>query len=118
VRNAFCLLATLILAGAAATAGAHGQARSAAVSPRLLLVDADVAMLRGVGFKPAERVRVEIDAGNRDLTRRATASQSGAFTMRLAGVDANECEGFAARAIGDKGSRATFKRARGQCALP
>ena len=75
-------------------------------------------MFRGVGFKPAERVRIEIDAGNRDVTRRTTASATGGFTMRVSGVDANACASFGAIAIGNKGSRATVKRAPGQCALP
>ena len=47
-----------------------------------------------------------------------TGRGKGSFTMRVAGVDANACQGFSATAMGDRGSRATFKRVPGQCALP
>jgi hypothetical protein len=52
------------------------------------------------------------------MTRNATAGTGGGFTMRLAGVNANSCTGFSITATGDNGSRATLKRAPGQCPLP
>ena len=38
--------------------------------------------------------------------------------MRMAGMSAGSCTGFSITATGDLGSRATLKRAPGQCALP
>ncbi len=51
------------------------------------------------------------------MRRAATGSSAGAFTMRLPGLDANDCQGFAVTATGNKGSRASFKRAPGQCPI-
>ena len=79
-------------------------------------MDSSSFALRGVGFKSDERVRVTVDMAKLDVTRTTTASSSGGFTMRIPGVNPSACEGFAATAIGSEGSRATFKRARGQCA--
>jgi hypothetical protein len=107
----------MIVAVAAAAAGST----SAAVSPhgasaRLLLMDSSSFALRGVGFKSDERVRITVDTSARDVTRTTTASSSGSFTMRIAGVNLSACQGVAATAIGSEGSRASFKRAPGQCA--
>jgi hypothetical protein len=118
MRRVFLPLALLVLAAVTATAGTRAAVRAEAASPRLLLVDAEPLMLRGVGFRPAEHVRVEVVSGTEDVTRRTTASSAGGFTMRVAGVDPNACQAFGVLAIGDKGSRATIKRAPGQCASP
>ena len=37
--------------------------------------------------------------------------------MSVPGVDANDCEGFSAFATGNKGSRASYKRAPGVCPI-
>src|SRR5215470_13309518 len=119
VRRIFFLLAAVILASAAAATGTPAAVSPHAASARLMLVDDAPVMFRGVGFKPGEVVRVTVDSTSRDVTRTATASVAGGFTMRVPGVDVNGCQGFAARAIGSKGSRATYKRPPGQCgALP
>src|SRR5262249_30688453 len=116
VRRMFFLLAAIILAGAAATTGTSAAGpRAYTGSARLMLADDAPVMFRGVGFRPAERVRITVEAATRDVTRTATASAVGTFTMRVTGVDANDCQGFAATATGSKGSRATFKRVPGQC---
>jgi hypothetical protein len=69
------------------------------------------------GFHAREHVRLVVRAPGA-LTRNATAGAGGGFTMRLAGVDPNACTGFSITATGDHGSRATLKRAPGQCAVP
>jgi hypothetical protein len=72
----------------------------------------------GTGFKPHERVQLVVAAGQRSIRRTTTGSASGTFTMRVPGVDVNDCAGFSATATGGRGSRATFKRPPGQCPVP
>ena len=91
--------------------------RAAATEPRLRLLDTDPVAFRGVGFKAHERVRVVVYAGER-AAKRTTAGLHGGFVVRFTGLDPNACAGFAASAVGSEGSRATFKRAPGQCPAP
>jgi hypothetical protein len=89
----------------------------ATARPALRLVDASPLALRGTGFKAREHVRVSVYAGER-ASKRTTASLRGRFTVRFAGLDPSVCAGFSASAVGDKGSRASFKRAPGMCPQP
>ena len=114
VRRKSFLLVALAVCGAALV-GAAG-AREAA-KPWRLLVDSDPVTFRGIGFQAAERVQLTAADGDRAVRRAATGSSAGTFTMRVPGVDANDCEGFSAFATGDKGSRASYKRVRGQCPI-
>ena len=100
----------------AATVATLASAR-ATTRPTLRLVDASPVAFRGTGFKAHERVRVSVYAGTR-ATRRTTAGLRGRFTVRFAGLDPNACAGFSAVAVGNEGSRASFKRAPGMCPAP
>jgi len=122
VRRRGFLLVTLALCGALLLGTAVTGGSSAAVSretakPRLVLLDTDPVTFRGVGFQSAERVQVTAADGDHAVRRAATGSSNGTFTMRVPGVDANDCEGFSAIATGNKGSRAYYKRAPGQCPI-
>jgi hypothetical protein len=117
-RITVVLSALVVLAGAALIGGSWAAGEGNAGGPRLVLLDSDPVTVRGTNFKSAERVQVEVVAGSRNVTRSATGSSTGAFTMRMAGVDPNACQGFSITATGNKGSRATFKRAPGQCPDP
>ena len=55
-----------------------------------------------------------MDKGEFPLASRPT----GRFTVRFASLSANTCAAFGATAIGDKGSRATYKRSPGMCPAP
>jgi hypothetical protein len=88
-----------------------------ATEPRLRLLDTDPVAFRGIGFKVHERVRVVVYAGDR-ATKRTTAGLRGGFVVRFVDLDPNACAGFSASAVGNEGSRATFKRAPGQCPAP
>jgi len=93
-----------------------GQPATAA-TPRasLRLVDATTpATLRGVGFQPRERVRVVVIAGTTRTVRKVVTTVLGRFTVRVRG-DVDACTGFSATAVGNMGTRATLKRAPGQC---
>ena len=113
-RAAFVLAAVVALAATALAPTSVGQT---AKGPQLRLMDADVLMVRGTGFRAREHVRIVVSAPGL-VTRNATAGTAGGFTMRLTGVSPSACAGFSITATGDRGSRATLKRAPGQCALP
>lgn len=100
--------------GSTAAIAATGHTGS---RPALRLVDTSPVTFLGAGFKPGERVRVTFVGTTRD-TRQTVASARGAFVIRLPGVDGTACTGFSATAVGNHGSRATFKRAPGQCPAP
>ena len=84
---------------------------------RLRVLDTNTPALRGTGFKPSEHVRLQIVAGTTHATRRAVASKTGVFTMSLAGLTTSDCA-LSVVAIGNEGTRATYKRAPGVCAQP
>ena len=112
VMRALALLAVLSAAAMIGLSSARGEAR-----PVLRLVDASPVTFRGTGFEADEHVRVAF-VGTTRAVRRIVASAQGRFVVRFAGADANACSGFSAIAVGDRGSRATFKRAPGQCPQP
>jgi hypothetical protein len=95
---------------------AAALAQSAAATPgaALGLVDDAPATLRGSGFQPREHVRIVIVAGTTRTIRKVVATARGRFAVRVR-ADANDCVGFSATAVGNKGTRATLKRAPGQC---
>jgi hypothetical protein len=107
----------IVLALALASGTASLAAASPATRPALRLVDAGPVVFRGSGFKAHERVRVVVYAQTR-AAKRTTASLTGAFTVRFAGLDPSACAGLSATAVGDGGSRASFKRPPGQCPAP
>ena len=79
-----------------------------------LVDDTSPATLRGLGFQPREHVRVVILVGPTRSVTKVVATALGRFTVRVPG-DANDCVGFSATAMGSKGTRASLKRAPGQC---
>jgi hypothetical protein len=116
MRRAALALAALVVV-LAATAVALSGAGQASTKPQLRLMDADVLTVRATGFRSREHVYLVVRAPAL-ITRDATAGTGGGFTMRLAGVSPSVCTGFSITASGNHGSRATLKRAPGQCALP
>jgi hypothetical protein len=102
----------------AAVALALPIASARAVSrPALRLMDAGPVAFRGTGFKPHERVRISVYAGER-AAKRVVAGARGRFVVRFAGLNPNACAGFSALAVGNEGSRAVFKRPPGTCPAP
>jgi hypothetical protein len=81
------------------------------------VMETDVPMLRGMGFKPQEHVRLVIVDGQRHVLLTMTGVRGG-FTMRVAWLNTESCRGFSITATGDRGSRAVFKRAPGVCQPP
>jgi hypothetical protein len=107
----------MLLVAAAVLAVATLASARAATRPALRLMDASPVAFRGVGFKPHERVHVSVYAGGR-AAKRVAAGVRGGFIVRFAGLDPNACSGFFASAVGNEGSRASFKRAPGMCPAP
>src|SRR5919197_1624729 len=89
----------------------------ATTRPTLRLMDTSLVALRGSGFKAHERVRVSVYAGAR-ATKRVTAGAHGRFVVRFPTLDPNACAGFFASAVGNEGSKASFKRPPGMCPAP
>jgi hypothetical protein len=101
-----------------AAGGALAAPTTAVTSrPALRLAEPSPLMLNGTGFRASEHVRVVATAGKR-ATRWVTAGDRGRFAVRFRGMSAEACRGLTAVAIGDLGSRATYKRAPGECPSP
>jgi hypothetical protein len=80
----------------------------AASSTARIRVETDSALVvRGSGFHPGEHVLVRATGGKSSLSKRVTATLSGTFVSRLRAVPAGCSLGVVA--IGDRGSRATWK---------
>ena len=107
------LVAVVALAVSVATLASAGVT----ARPTLRLVDASPVALRGTGFKAHERVRVSVYAGER-ATKRVSTGARGRFLVRFSSLDPNACIGFSAVAVGNEGSRASFKRSPGMCPAP
>jgi hypothetical protein len=110
------LVAVLLLAATFA-GGIAGATTAAATQPSLRLGSESPLMFSGSGFRSGEHVRVVAVAGRRAV-HWVTAGSRGRFVVRFRGMNADVCRGLAAVAVGDEGSRATYKRAPGVCPAP
>ncbi|MGH3103537.1 MAG: hypothetical protein ACRDN6_05510 [Gaiellaceae bacterium] len=95
-----------LLALAAGLAVATAAAATAS-KPALRLVDDTPVTLRGVAFRPAERVRITVWMRGGQSSRIARATPAGRFTVRFA--LASEACVLRASAVGSAGSRAGLK---------
>ena len=82
--------------------------------PALRLADDEPLMFSGSGFGASEHVKVVAIAGKR-ATHWVTAGSGGRFAVRFRGMDADACRGLERDCNRRPGSRATYKRAPGQC---
>jgi hypothetical protein len=105
-------ISVLLAALSVSTSGA-----ATSIRPTLRVMDTDVAMVRGTGFKAHEHVRLVVGDGRRRVLLTTTGS-GGGFTMRIATMNIGACTGFSITATGDRGSRAVYKRAPGVCQPP
>jgi len=109
-------IAVVILLAAGAAAFARPEARPAAArdpraatTRRAVLIARSVTPFRVVGsrFLAGERVRVTVTpTGAAGIVRRVTASRGGTFALVFRGV--HVCAGVSGRAVGARGSRASF----------
>lgn len=106
IAAAVALVALLVVAEAAAARPARDAAPT---TRRAVLIARGVTPFRvqGARFLPGERVRVTVTpTGGAGLVRRVTASRRGTFVLVFRRV--HVCAGVAGRAVGSRGSRASF----------
>jgi hypothetical protein len=109
-------LTVLLLLGLVAGSVA-GPTTAGSTRATLRLADEAPLAFSGAGFRANEHVRVVVVAGPR-AAHWTTAGARGRFVVRFRGMYVDACRGFSATAIGDRGSRATYKRAPGECPAP
>ena len=116
VRGVAALVAVVAAAGCGGTA-AKRHAAAPVRTAALRLVEAQGVTFRGTGFRSGERVRVDVIAQRR-WSATVVADSKGVFTVTFPRAHDNACAEFGATAIGNRGSRASFKRAPGECPAP
>ena len=82
------------------------SAPAATATARLRVTDLAPFTIRGTGFKSHERVLLVAVAGGR-YVRTVQASSAGSFSVVFRGVSVRGCQGYAVRATGNRGSRAS-----------
>jgi hypothetical protein len=96
----------MAIALAAAVTAAPVSARLE--SATLTLVGRDPVVVRGVNFRPLERVTVTATAQGQSVERRVRAARSGGFTVRFDLV-ASRCNGVGIRAVRPSGAVVVLK---------
>lgn len=86
---------------------ALSPAAYAAPLPRLQVAESPF-VVRGTGFQPRERVTLTLTAG-RKFVRTIVTTSHGTFAVRFFRATSDECNGYAARAVGSRGSRASIR---------
>jgi hypothetical protein len=107
------VLLGILVAVSACSGSTSGSGPSSTAALRL--ADTTPLTVRGSGFQPAERVRLEL--GSSGATTRARASVRGSFRASF-DVPVTRCDRVRVVAIGSKGSRVVFKRLPGPACLP
>jgi hypothetical protein len=110
-RLAVAFLAAAALVAPPAAPAAPDPTTGAAAAPRrasLLPSNGDPFRVRGSGFRRRERVRVTVTpiGATTGRTRRVRASARGTFVLAFPGVE--PCRGVRGKAVGSRGSRASF----------
>jgi hypothetical protein len=96
------LVAAPLLAVAATALGAAG-------GPVVRIADKQPVVVRGANFKAGERVTVFfVVRGGERGTRLVRASVGGSFKAAFASLTLTECDAFSIRALGWRGSRASY----------
>lgn len=101
------LITTFLVAATLLGAGARASALTLP-KPRLA-VETNPVIVLGRNFRAGERVRVTLTVLETHV-HTVTASAAGAFSVRFRGVTIGGCSSYIATAVGNRGSRASFKR--------
>ena len=112
-RTSLAAAAIVLFATACShTEAAHqaGATATAPSKPQLAPVDQKPLTARGTGFRPNEKVSV---VANGVHNRSTSADSSGAFVVRLPGV--NRCDSITVVAAGSRGSHAEFNLSQIAC---
>jgi hypothetical protein len=94
------------------------QSAAALQRTRIAIVDEAPLVVRGTGFKAAERVTVTVSHGKAVYRRAGTASSTGVVVVRWKVAMATTCASTFVLAVGSEGSRATYKTVANDCAQP
>jgi hypothetical protein len=108
------VVAVVVLALGAFTAGVAAGTAGSDRTARLQLASAAPLTLGGTGFVAGERVRVTVTTVT-TRSKRVVAGRSGRFIVRFAGVAYDRCNGLLAQASGSEGSLARLKRPQPLC---
>jgi hypothetical protein len=84
------------------------------LSPALRLLSLHPVQVRGVHFRPSERVTVAL-VTTVTRVRHARAIGAGSFVVGFGDVPISHCSGFTIRAVGSQGSVAVYKLPRPAC---
>jgi hypothetical protein len=107
MRAIVLLLALVVVTVGALEAAAKPERRAS-----LRLVDDAPVTFRGSAFAPREEVRVTLTRQGRRFVRNTRASARGVFRVRFGLIAIDVCRGaIRVVASGDRGSRATYRRA-------
>ena len=94
----------------AISASVLADAATGATQPSLSLLNRHPVVLRGLGFRAGEKIRVTMTTTIAATRARIVyASTRGAFTVRFTNLSIPRCGGAYARARGNTGSVATLK---------
>jgi hypothetical protein len=118
-RSALIVLCLAALAGLFGGAAISvGWAHQGSPRPAIRFFELKPATVRGVNFKPSERVTIVGDYNGLERTKRTEADRRGIFIIRLGGtVKLTGCHaGVEIRARGSRGSAATLKIPPRECA--
>jgi hypothetical protein len=102
--------------GTSSGSGADRAPEQRSAKPQLLVAELYPLTVRGVRFKPGERVTVSVDGGRRGA-KSMRAGDRGGFTARFF-VTIPRCETVTIRAVGGRGSRAVTQVPRPDCREP
>jgi hypothetical protein len=110
------VLSAVVLAAMGAAIVVAGGASSGTATPSLRLLDSSPLTVKGVAFKPRERVRVTANLESGSLQAIVRATRRGTFLVTFEEISVR-C-GFTVRAVGAAGSRATLKLPQPACPPP
>jgi hypothetical protein len=108
---------TLTVFAAVVAGGVFGVCTASANAPALLTLQArDPVTIRGVGFRPAERVRISL--AQRGALKVVRAGRGGSFLVVFPSGGTSRCDLVRIVALGGSGSRATLKVLPSPACLP
>jgi hypothetical protein len=111
MRIALALTLAIAAAATAATVGRTAHTNTTPTTAKLKLMATDPIAVRGLAFRPGERVSLVLRLSTDETwTKNTTASQAGVFNAVFSAAGAGHCTGITIRATGRSGSKAVFHR--------
>ena len=73
--------------------------------PKVTVDFAQGAVVKGMNFKPRERVNIKVTSADETLTGTATANAAGSFTADLGASPLSNCSAYTIQVVGSQGSK-------------